>query len=78
VAELLRHPRSKTSSHFSNMKTPINARSVPNAGSPSRWQISKMRAPAAQPVEQRHERRKIREPLRGLDWEFDRENKIIA
>ena len=64
--------------NYKAMKTPINAKSVPTIASPADARVGGLRPHAAKTFEHRHERRKIREQLRRLDWALNGEEEIFA
>jgi len=50
------------------MKTQINAKAVHQITNPSGFRAGGVRSQAARILENRYQRRKIREQLRRLDW----------
>jgi len=76
----LRTDRTAGSSHNPKaiMKTFINAKSEPNPEPAGDARGTVPRPHPSKPFEHRHERRKIREQLRRLNWELTAEDEIYA
>jgi hypothetical protein len=59
------------------MKNPSNAKPSGNSTGPNAQRLAALRH-SAKSIEHRHERRKIREQLRRLDWAPSAEDGIFA
>jgi len=60
------------------MKTPVIAKTGQNSANASEPHFAGPRLHASKPIEHRHERRKIREQLRRLNWIPAGEDEIFA
>jgi len=60
------------------MKTPVNGKVEQNTTSGSQSRAAEFRPHVTKPREHRHERRRLREQLRRLDWLQGAEDEVFA